>query len=1043
MNKPALQKAALWAHSELIRMAGLRAVKYGLALNDGLDRSVEDAACLMFNRLTALLYMEANGYIHSDFGSMAMAFNSKILCDTFFPEPQSMDGSLELLLPKNLSEYNAIIKRLKEDIPKNDWLGKVEIIGWLYQYFISEKRSRIIDAVNKGPIAKEDIPAATQLFTTDWVVEYLVDNSLGRYWIERNPDSRLAEKLKFFVTPRDGKIESIYEEIKPQEIRFFDPCAGCGHILLYAFDVLMEIYKECGYDQRDAAYSIIENNLFGLDIDYRCTQIAVFSVMMKALGFVGFDRELLSASLDFPPAHGSGILQKIHLLSIQESEDASDTAFTVEKYEDIYKYLCEVFQNARETGSLLQVEKRDYDGFIGFLDKFTEDGECSTKLKLLRRLAEQAKLLSESYTVVCTNPPYMNKPGIKLKSFLTSDYKPYSRDLFSAFIYRCFGFCKPDGYCAFMSPFVWMFIKAYGPLRRFIISGHFIVTLVQMEYSAYEDATVPICAFTVQNGRKNAPGCYLRLSDFRGGMNVQREKVLEALSNKDCGYFYEVNQDSFSSIPGAPIAYWAGDRFMKAFEKSVGIADLGGYTGSQNKTADNKRFLRYFWEVEDYNIGPGKRWIFYAKGGEYRKHYGNLLMVADWSEEAIEYYESNPTSNLLDRKYWYQEGITYTMLTSKGPNFRYMPPCGAFDMGGPEICFLGGELYYVLAFLNSKAAEIFLSLLNPTMNLQAKDVKALPLIISQKLHKKIDAAERLCVELSKEDWDAFETSWDFKKHPLCRNTGLISEAFLQWEKECDLRFERLKAAEEDINRDFLRIYGLESDFSPEVEEKKVTVRRADISRDIKSLISYAVGCMFGRYSTPPEAEDGIIPLLESGYTADDISSRFVNWIGKAYGNENIMQNLDFIARALGQNCHPEDAIRGYFLCGFYDDHCRIYRKRPVYWLFDSGKNNAFKALVYMHRIDDCLIKRLRTVYVQRRQKYLCSQLLRLQCDDCNSNIHKNAKRIMLIKKLKSQLQELHEYAEKLKHLENININLCDGVHHNYYLFKDVLAKVKK
>ncbi len=1041
VDKTVLQRFAVWAYKELsykaVKSAGelgiypgnpgdalhanrageMQLIKY--FRENGFEKAIEDAVCLTFIRLICISYVEANGYVDS----------ASDILDSVLPSFSEAEENLQVLLNLKNTEVS---KRIKTDIPESAWLEGVQIVGWLYQYFISERHESLVDAVGKSPISKDDIPIATQIFTPEWIVRYMVDNSLGRYWIERNPESRLRSTLQFLVTTEDGKLKYVDDPVRPQDISFIDPCMGSAHILVYAFEVFMEIYGESGYTDSEAARMIVSRNLYGLDVDDRCTRLAYFSVIMKA---ISFDPDFLK--------HGV----KPHLLSIQESDDVPHMQFDNENVNESVRRLIKIFDGAKEKGSLIEPESVNYDELLIYIDEYGADENTTFMLK---RLLEQAKLLSKKYEIVCTNPPYMNKLGPKLKKFVSKKFRPYSGDLFSVFIYRCLQLCAPEGYCAYMTPFVWMFIKTYEKLREYIISEHFIVTLIQMEYSAFEEAVVPLCAFVLKNGKEDSKGCYIRLSEFKGGMDVQRAKVLESLKHKSCGWFFEAEQENFMRYPGSPIAYWANGRFADAFENSVNLNELSDYTGSQNKTADNRRFLRFFWEVENDQIGPGKRWIFYSKGGEYRKHYGNLLMVADWSNEAREYYRKNPNSNLLDKSYWYREGIAYTMLTSKGPSFRYMPAVGTFDMGGPEICGLGKELYYVLGFLGSRVAEACLGILNPTMNLQAKDVKALPVIISGEFHDEAEKAERECVRLSKDDWDSFETSYNFKRNPLIRGKALISEAFGEWRIESETRFKKLKITEEKINRFFIRIYGLENELSPDVSETDVTVRKADASRDIRTLISYAVGCIFGRYSLD---SDGIIyaggafdkkkyytfqpvpnnTVLLSGSSADnDIMRLFELWLEAAFGKESIEENLNFIACALGGTGDSRETIHRYFLRGFYSDHCKIYRKRPVYWLFDSGPGNGFKALSYMHRFEGGPPLRIISRHAEQ---------IKAQYQEKLATIDKASK---CFRKLQKQEIEISEFLQKLSCLmeKNIKLNFNNGVEYNYALFNKVLAKIK-
>lgn len=801
MNKTAIQKFAVWARGELLAQVKQRAYNYGVTAGGcadadadavggraltareqalrrelvdavqsrGYDAVAEEAAYTWFNRFAALRYMEVNDYLPTHvrvFSNAAGAFEPEILREALHLDLPGLDrarvagyierneseelyryllltqcnalgetlpqlfepiaGYTALLCPGNLLRPDSVPARMVADIPEADWTDQVQIIGWLYQYYISEKHEEVVDPLHGKVVAREDIPAATQLFTTDWVVRYMVDNSLGRYWLERHPESALAARLAYLVTPKNGPLPTVAETLAPEDLTILDPCVGSGHILVYAFEVLMEIYKECGYAERDAAQAIVQHNLYGLDIDKRAAQLACFAVMMQGRKY---DRRFLQR----------GLTPQIYC------PDGYDARFPA-GYED-----------GKEYGSLILVDAPEPQPRPGeaTLETAAENAENTWNFR---------RLLAQKYAVVCTNPPYLNKYNAKLKDFVNAQYKDYAGDLFSVYIYRDLLLCRPGGYCGYMTPFVWMFIKTYEKLRQVIIREKSIATLIQMEYSAFEEATVPICAFVLKNGPETTKGLYFKLSEFRGGMDVQRQKVLEAMADKDCGYFYEASAQNFAKIPGAPVAYWVSENFIKAFESGISIDRISDFTGSQNKTASNDLYLRYYWEIDSSILGIGKKWVLYSKGGEYRKHYGNLDLVINWSTQARAFYKNNPTSNLLSEKYWFQEGVTYTMLTSKGPNFRLLPPIAVFDMAGPEICRLGDKLLYVLSFLNSKVSAIYLSLLNPTINLQAKDIKALPLIVDKSAD--VDRLEEECVILSKTDWNAYETSWDFKKHPL-------------------------------------------------------------------------------------------------------------------------------------------------------------------------------------------------------------------------------------------------------------------------------------
>lgn len=1038
---------------------------------------------------------------------------------------------MEPLLTLSYTDKDGIIYHLIHDIEEDDFNvekeGQVEIIGWLYQYYISEKHDEIIN-IYKGTIKKDDIPAATQLFTTDWVVRYMVDNSLGRYWIERNPQSKLAEKLEFFVTPKNGEIQYVDEKVSPTDLTFFDPCMGSGHILVYAFDVLMEIYREVGYSDRDAAASIVENNLFGMDIDKRAYQLAYFAVMMKARSY---NRRALTQGIK-------------NNLAVSEESNSIDRfecdGLTNNKEKNkIGDYLVKAYKDAREIGTLQTVEKLDYDSFRTYLNdieknagqlNFLSTEWLNETLPLMVRLTKQAEIMSNKYAVVCTNPPYMNKLEGQLKKFVVDNYKEYSGDLFSVFIYRNFGYCKANGYSAFMTPFVWMFIKTYEALRRYIINSKHITSLIQMEYSAFEEATVPICSFVLKNEKSNESSLCFRLSDFKGGMQVQKEKVLEALSNKECGYLYETNQNDFIQIPGYTIAYWISKKFADIFKKSVPLKERA-YSFQGMITGDNNYFLRLWFEPcrEKFvthlkNLDKNKYdniWIPYNKGGQYRRWFGNNAYVLRWIDGGKTLTRARTENN----EYYFKEGVTWSFLTSGLFSCRYFEEGALWDVSGSSI-FCNGQLSikYICALMNSIVAQKVFDIINPTINYQVMNIISLP-VIEKANTDVINTLSCKNIELCKDDWDSFETSWDFKCHPLIsvisKNRALfddttdidLAECCICWENECNERFNQLKANEEELNRSFIDIYDLQDELTPEVEDKDITVRKADLQRDIKSLISYAVGCMFGRYSLDEEGlvlagqsfeshffeasapvcetgfagapgasvpigefyyktddgvkkctynpdKDNIIPICDEEYFSDDIVSRFCEWVKIVYGEKSLETNLDFIANALGNKGDTSrEVIRNYFLRDFYADHLKVYQKRPIYWLFDSGRQNGFKALIYMHRYDADTVGRVRTDYLHKAQKYVetAMQSAQYTIDNATSASEKS-KATKAVTKYTKQLAEMKIYDEAIAHVANqrIEIDLDDGVKVNYAKFQgvevaqegkkalkvDLLAKIK-
>ena len=776
---------------------------------NGYPQTIERVTYIWFNRIVALRFMEVNNYLPSHirvFSDASGAFKPEILNDVLHLEMEGLDKAqiaeyiennnteelyryllltqcaelkaalpdifvfgtrdrdyTELLFPNNsLSGDSFIAKMLSETDEKEDWQDAVQIIGWLYQYYNDERKNEVIN-IYKGTVKKEDIPAATQLFTTDWVVRYMVDNSLGRYWIERHPESKLAEKLEFFVTPKNGEIKHIDEFVKPEDIKFLDPCMGSGHILVYAFDVLMEIYKESGYTERDAAAMIVQNNLFGLDIDDRASQLAYFAVMMKARSY---DRRFLSRGI------------KPNVLAIKESNGMGaavrDGLTTDAEMNVISRYLVDTFRDAKELGSIITVEPKDYDGYMAYLDGCDGQGQITmddadwlqNTRPMLKALARQAKVLAAKYPVVCTNPPYLNKIEGRLKTFVTENYKDYSGDLFSVFIYRNLMFCKQDGYCGYMTPFVWMFIKTYEKLREFIIRNKSITTLVQMEYSAFEEATVPICSFVLKNGKATENGIYFKLSDFKGGMEVQKQKVLEALVDKNCGYFYETDQSNFSKIPGAPVAYWVSDRIFNSFCRSK--VDSIAFSDGQILTGDNDKYLRMLWEVEATEIRKDGRWMLHAKGGEYRKWSGNLEWVVKWSPSAIEHYKHDKIARFPKEHVLFRKGVTWS-LVSTNPTFgaRLLPESQTFNKAAATVLFHDEKyVLYVLALLNSSVVNYLSKIINPTLNNNIKDILAMPFIYNPEKAPRILEFANENIENSQNDWNSDETSWDFKRNPL-------------------------------------------------------------------------------------------------------------------------------------------------------------------------------------------------------------------------------------------------------------------------------------
>lgn len=991
---------------------------------------------------------------------------------------EQIENYTELLLPSVMISKGSVIKEMIDLVPEEDWLDQVEIIGWLYQYYNEERKNEVIN-IYKGTVKKEDIPAATQLFTTDWVVRYMVDNSLGRYWIERHPESMLKEKLEFFVTPKNGAITYIDEEIEPKDLTFFDPCMGSGHTLVYAFDVLMHIYTEYGYSEREAAISILENNLFGLDIDDRAYQLAYFAVMMKARNY---NRRTLSMNLPLA-----------NLASIQETNsvnaDSFDEIVLGTEYSSLAKYLLDIFKDAKEIGSLLIIKNQDYDGFIQLLNQYESNGQLkllsnnllNSSVSLMINLLKQARILSNQYKITCTNPPYLGKMEGELKNYVLNYYKDYSGDLFSTFMYRNFDFTVIGGYSAFMTPFVWMFIQTYEKLRQYILNNKSIMTLVQMEYSAFEEATVPICSFVLKNIRETESGLYFRLSEFKGGMEVQKQKVLEALQNKECDYFYETSADNYSKIPGSPIAYWANQLFISTFNART----LNNYVDCKSGiSTGSDSFIKQWYELNifsikfdclDYMDMKDSKWFPLNSGGDFRKWYGNNTKVVNLFNDGYEIRNSGRNYRLRDKKYYFKKGITWGRITSSKISFREVINGSLFGDAGP-IAFVEKHRLYILGVLNSKIITHILAILNPTLNAQIRDIMNIPLVLSDKKELVTEIVNKN-IEISKADWDSLETSWDFSRHPLLyKDNSNIYETFKRREKECMNRFIQLKSGEEELNRIFIDIYGLGKELTPDIAEEDITILKANRDRDIKSFISYGVGCMMGRYSLDEEGlvfaggefdsnkyqtfkadEDGIILISDTEYFEEDLLNRFVEFVKVVYGEETLEENLDFIAdtecfkRKSTENAR--DCLRRYFLKGFMEDHLKVYQKRPIYWMFDSGKQNGFKALIYMHRYNEDMVAKVRTDYLHPLQRKYEAELERLDhlihFDNISASEKGKAKKLQ--EKLHKQLDECTQYDLLLAHVahQRIPLDLDDGVKANYQKFQNIeltadgISKAKK
>lgn len=713
----------------------------------------------------------------------------------------------ELLVVLSFSDPNGVVYRLVNEVDER-WfdihatdeegkpMGQVQIIGWMYQYYNTEPKDKVFADLKKNiKISKQNIPAATQLFTPDWIVRYMVENSLGRLWYEGHPGFDKSE-WKYYLdeAPQEPQVEQRLQEIRaqyakmePEQLKVIDPCMGSGHILCYLFDVLMQIYLDNGYSKRETVRSILENNLFGLDIDKRAAQIAYFSVMMKAREY---DSNFFSRS-NIPQPRVYDIQESNWLGGAYKHEMGN--FLNSQQHRDTLNYLLDAFVDAKEYGSILQIKPLDYEGLKEAWETSAAATASNVNMAMwydavkdsVEKLIEQAILLSQKYDAVVTNPPYMGASNMNpcLNEFIKQNYADYKSDFFSAFVVRASQMTKPEGRCGFFTPYVWMFIQSYEKLRQYLYSQATLETLIQFEYSAFEEATVPVCTFTFAKRHVNKKGNYLRLVDFRGGMEVQRQKTLEAIANHNCGFYYEQSTDNFAKIPGSPVAYWASKVLLQTFSENESLGTIARPRIGQN-TGDNNRFLRLWYEVQEKRITfdlsheemttRSYKWIPYNKGGEFRRWYGNQEYVINWENDGKEIKDYAVVRN--HGKHWSRyiqnienmckPGVTWSFITSGSFSVRYLPKGFICDVAGSAIFPSEKYILPLLALCNSKFAGKVLSVLNPTMNMQAGNVASIPVNKKVVDNVAINKNTMDCISLEQEEWDAFETSWDFKKHPL-------------------------------------------------------------------------------------------------------------------------------------------------------------------------------------------------------------------------------------------------------------------------------------
>ncbi|QPN69987.1 BREX-1 system adenine-specific DNA-methyltransferase PglX [Synechococcus sp. CBW1108] len=1037
---------------------------------------------------TAILGADPQGEVYRELVLATCRFYHELLPNLF----EGLDDASELLLPDDLLSEGSIAGGFRREISDDD-CQDVEILGWLYQFYIAEKKDEVM--ARKKAVPTEDIPAVTQLFTPHWIVRYLVENSLGRLWLLNRPGSRLREHMPYYI---EGEAETDFLTInKPEEIKILDPACGSGHMLTYAFDLLTLIYEEEGYAPSEIPGLILQQNLHGLEICPRATQLAELALVFKAREK---SRRFFQPEQLFRPSivelrnvrfDGDELDEYIEALDLGELFD-----------QNLFKLLHQ-FEEAKNFGSLIKpcLDERRIAAACRAIEAKDLAGQMllrETHLKVLRVL-EQAEALTKRYHIVVANPPYMGAKSFTgtLKLYLAENFAEFKADLFSAFIARSQSLALRHGYLGFMSPFVWMFIGTYEALRQELLGKCTITSLVQLEYSGFDGATVPICTFTLKNAKEiGFSGAYIRLSDFRGA-DQQAPRTLEAIHNPSCGWFYRASSERFKVIPGQPIAYWLPQKAIDAYARGESLGDnCHGQPGLQ--TNNNALFVRNWSEVSLGRIGFGfpssecareaqMRWYPYLKGGDFRKWYGNQAQVVDWEDdgrrikryvtEKYPYLNGNIDYVVKDRGLYFKKLISYTKITSAEFGARAASEGFLFDVAGSSVFPEVGDYELVLGFLCSTLTRLFSKAQNPTLNIQSSDIARLPLCRSLLLESKHQIKDLVgeAISLSRTDWDNFETSWDFRDQPLLRPglKGLeLKVSWRNWEAQSTAAIHRMQQLETENNQLFISAYGLDGELQPEVPEEQITLARADAHTDVAAFLSYAVGCMMGRYSLDqpgliladsrnsqaeqlaayddkvckPLSEvqfkpdsDGIIPVLDGEWFEDDIVARTREFLTVTFPGSSVGENLRFIEESLGKD------IRKYFCSEFYKDHLQTYKKRPIYWLVQSPKK-GFSCLIYLHRYTKDTLNQVLNNYFRPYLQKLEAPLAQLGLDQLNDSLptrertaaRKEAEKITKVLK---ECQAWEQDALLPLAQQRIELDLDDGVKVNYLKLQDVLAPI--
>lgn len=991
----------------------------------------------------------------------------------------------ELLLPDNLLVEGSVIRDLINDIKEDDFRNQVGIIGCLYQYYISEKKDEVFADLKKNKkITKENIPAATQLFTPDWIVKYMVENSLGRLWLEGHPDEELKSSWKYYLEEAEQEpdvekeLEKIREESKklsPEDITVLDPAMESGHILEYAFDVLYQIYLSAGYSERDIPRLILEKNLYGLDIDDRAGQLAYFALIMKARSYSRrFFRDIEKNPIE------------LNVCAIQESNEISeeDIEYFSDGDEELKRdveYLVDVFTDAKEYGSILKVENIDFNKIKNMLknNKYNEINLFYKDIKekiilMISILIKQYRIINNKYDICITNPPYMGSKGmdIKLLNYIKTEYSDTKSDLCSVFIEKCCRYVNQNKYIAMITMHSWMFSGSYEKFRTKLNNNISIINLTHLGTKAFEEIggeVVQTVSWIMNKNSRLDNGNYIRLTHYDSSM-----KKLEYF-NKSNNFI--CNKNNFNKIPGKILAYWVSNKIIDMFDKAERLGDIA-LPKQGLATADNDRFLREWFEVNKSLIGfniknnviaenSGYKWFPHNKGGSFRRWYGNNEYLINWERGGYEIKEFKQ-SVIRNPNFYFKSGYTWSDLTTGLFGSRKVEEGYIFDTTGPTMFIKDkNNEDYIFGYINSKVFQEFLNISCQGLHYSNGVISNLPIVYTNKkqMKKSIKDIVTQSIKISQIDWNSFETSWEFKKHPIIKfKSNNIENSFGNWSDFAEEQFKQLKSNEEELNRIFIDIYELQDELKPEVEDKDITIRKADRDREIKSFISYAVGCMMGRYSLDEEGlvfaggefdinryktfnadKDAIIPITDMEYFEDDIVSRFVEFVKLVFGEETLEENLNYIADTecfkRKSNETSRDCLRRYFLKGFMEDHIKVYQKRPIYWMFESGKQNGFKALIYIHRYDENMVAKVRVDYLHVLQRKYESEINRLD-NDINSDILSTKEKTDAKKrkeKIQKQLAECKQYDQVMTHVahQRIVIDLDDGVKVNYHKLQGI------